>query len=393
MKLISIPEVVKNYDLSVSHILVPPELIEKQTSDYGLTGKLFSKSLNSLISSTPIHIDPLNDLYDNSLKNQTTTSLQSDLTTVALSGPEIYLIPEPIIVWILYLFEFALYEEGLFRRSPSSVNLREAKQEFDLGIGTCDLDRLGGVHSAAVLLKMFFKELDDPVFSKADSQIIKQMPTLIMQNKCSIHSKDSPNFVSLVLSECLANFSSHEREITNEYINCSIFPSVNGPDSNSSINSKPSSMCDTNCLIRVELQRIKIIKEEILMHKSPGERQLLAHFFGLLYIIDKFNSINKMTSSNLSTVISPNLSFSDDLMFDMSMYVASIGINSVGSVVMAMISYFPIIFQNEIYQFNLYSSASSQSSADRKANSNIILILKNTLYRLKGEYQTNSTST
>lgn len=53
-------------------------------------------------------------------------------------------------------------EEGIFRRSPLSAHLKEAKKMFDEE-QSVDLDKYG-VHVAAVLLKIFTRELAEPVF-------------------------------------------------------------------------------------------------------------------------------------------------------------------------------------------------------------------------------------
>jgi len=55
-----------------------------------------------------------------------------------------------------------LLTPGIFRRSPSSSALSCAKNLYNLGMKV-DLDGLGGIHVAAVLLKMFFHDLSDPI--------------------------------------------------------------------------------------------------------------------------------------------------------------------------------------------------------------------------------------
>ncbi|KAK9674661.1 hypothetical protein K7432_017038, partial [Basidiobolus ranarum] len=63
--------------------------------------------------------------------------------------------------------------EGIFRRSPSSSALKEAKETYNRG-NCLDLEEYG-VHVAAVLLKMFFRELPTPVFSAENYVTIRDM--------------------------------------------------------------------------------------------------------------------------------------------------------------------------------------------------------------------------
>ncbi|RKP38617.1 Rho GTPase activation protein, partial [Dimargaris cristalligena] len=78
------------------------------------------------------------------------------LTT--LMGPNAeHGVPAVVRECIEYLQTHALETEGIFRRSPSSVDLKNAKAAYNRGEAV-DLDKLG-VHVAAVLLKMFFHEL------------------------------------------------------------------------------------------------------------------------------------------------------------------------------------------------------------------------------------------
>ncbi|KAJ2742369.1 hypothetical protein GGI20_004534 [Coemansia sp. BCRC 34301] len=64
--------------------------------------------------------------------------------------------------------------EGIFRRSPASTQLRAAKNAYNEG-SHVDLAQ-GGVHVAAVLLKLFFRELPTPVFGTHSYAAIRAMP-------------------------------------------------------------------------------------------------------------------------------------------------------------------------------------------------------------------------
>ncbi|KAJ2516506.1 hypothetical protein GGI11_003430 [Coemansia sp. RSA 2049] len=72
------------------------------------------------------------------------------------------LLPRVLRECIAYLWRNGLDTEGLFRRSPPSTALRAAKLRYSRGQAV-DLEA-AGVHVAAVLLKVFFRELPDAVF-------------------------------------------------------------------------------------------------------------------------------------------------------------------------------------------------------------------------------------
>ncbi|KAG0021009.1 hypothetical protein BGZ80_003214 [Entomortierella chlamydospora] len=63
---------------------------------------------------------------------------------------------------IANLTENGLYVEGLFRRSPSSAMLKQVRAAYDRGspINLAEYD----IHISAVLLKLFLRELPDPIF-------------------------------------------------------------------------------------------------------------------------------------------------------------------------------------------------------------------------------------
>ncbi|ORY03791.1 Rho GTPase activation protein, partial [Basidiobolus meristosporus CBS 931.73] len=63
--------------------------------------------------------------------------------------------------------------EGIFRRSPASRSLKEAKEIYNRG-NSLNLDDYG-IHVAAVLLKMFFRELPTPAFPADIYELIREM--------------------------------------------------------------------------------------------------------------------------------------------------------------------------------------------------------------------------
>jgi hypothetical protein len=71
-------------------------------------------------------------------------------------------LPKFIQDCIQNLMENGLYVEGLFRRSPSSVMLKQVRAAYDRGnpINLAEYD----IHISAVLLKLFLRELPEPIF-------------------------------------------------------------------------------------------------------------------------------------------------------------------------------------------------------------------------------------
>ncbi|KAJ1563486.1 hypothetical protein HK096_000748, partial [Nowakowskiella sp. JEL0078] len=55
--------------------------------------------------------------------------------------------------------------EGLFRKSPISTSLQLAKQLYESD-SPVDIEELGGVHLSCTILKVFVRELPDPIFPK-----------------------------------------------------------------------------------------------------------------------------------------------------------------------------------------------------------------------------------
>ncbi|KAH9986621.1 hypothetical protein BJV77DRAFT_1145577 [Russula vinacea] len=74
-----------------------------------------------------------------------------------------------------YLRQTGLTNEGLFRRSPNSVTLRQVKDAYDRG-QVVSLDRFDDPHLAAVLLKKYIRDLPEPLFPEPLYPIIQQCP-------------------------------------------------------------------------------------------------------------------------------------------------------------------------------------------------------------------------
>ncbi|KZV83435.1 hypothetical protein EXIGLDRAFT_701436 [Exidia glandulosa HHB12029] len=84
-------------------------------------------------------------------------------------------IPRVVKDCALYLRSTGMTDEGLFRRSPNTVMLNQAKQAYDRG-HPVSLASFGDAHLAAVLLKKFLKDLPEPIVPEGCYPIIKRCP-------------------------------------------------------------------------------------------------------------------------------------------------------------------------------------------------------------------------
>ncbi|TPX66283.1 hypothetical protein SpCBS45565_g04594 [Spizellomyces sp. 'palustris'] len=82
-------------------------------------------------------------------------------------------VPRVIRDCIRFILVNGIHVEGIFRRSPSSKLLQEAKAAYDRNDEHIDLEAFGGVHLACVLLKTFFRDLPEPVFPSKIYDVIR----------------------------------------------------------------------------------------------------------------------------------------------------------------------------------------------------------------------------
>ncbi|GJJ15814.1 hypothetical protein Clacol_010092 [Clathrus columnatus] len=85
-------------------------------------------------------------------------------------------IPRVVRDCVTYLREYGMEQNGLFRRSPSSAVLKQIKEAYDRG-QTVSLETYCDPNLAAVLLKMFFRDLPQPIFPESIYSIIRQCPS------------------------------------------------------------------------------------------------------------------------------------------------------------------------------------------------------------------------
>ncbi|KAH9949804.1 Rho GTPase activation protein [Amylocystis lapponica] len=74
-----------------------------------------------------------------------------------------------------YLRQTGLEDEGIFRRSPNSVLLKQVQQAYDRG-QVVSLETFGDPHLAAVLLKKFLRDLPTPIFPETLYPMVLRCP-------------------------------------------------------------------------------------------------------------------------------------------------------------------------------------------------------------------------
>lgn len=87
-----------------------------------------------------------------------------------------------------------LVTEGLFRRSPSSNAIMVAKDAYEWSLPDINLDTLGGAHVAAALLKVFLRDLPEPLLPRAFYDAFKQIYSLC-RGDCSRFPEFAAKFV------------------------------------------------------------------------------------------------------------------------------------------------------------------------------------------------------
>ncbi|KAJ3333637.1 hypothetical protein HDU76_005866 [Blyttiomyces sp. JEL0837] len=84
-------------------------------------------------------------------------------------------LPRVVVDCVTFIRAKGMFTEGIFRRSPSSQALQHTKEMYDNNKEKIDLEAMGGVHLACVLLKLFFRELPVPVFEPGMYDVIKKI--------------------------------------------------------------------------------------------------------------------------------------------------------------------------------------------------------------------------
>ncbi|KAJ2806114.1 hypothetical protein H4R20_001810 [Coemansia guatemalensis] len=207
-------------------------------------------------------------------------------------------LPRPVRESIAFIRHHGLSTDGLFRRSPPSTSLRAAKTGYNRGQNV-DLS-LAGVHVAAVLLKVFFRELPTPVFSSGDGATAGSCSYDIVRSLPAAKKHQQP----------------HNTEV--------------------------------DVARQMDTVRIRYVKEVILPALGKECRQLLCFVCALLNVVARNESANRMSSYNLAVVFAPNMARSSNPVDDVSMCGAGPEAATVGGVLQIMIQHFDQVFDVEI---------------------------------------------
>ncbi|KAI3640615.1 hypothetical protein MIR68_001493 [Amoeboaphelidium protococcarum] len=119
------------------------------------------------------HDDSIRDgASSGSQKNSTLQQKQQVVVTKNIFGANLNTImgdgdiPLPIREAVQYIQKNGLDTEGVFRRSPNSAHLKKVKASYEGGQSGINFDDYDmPVHLAAVLIKVYLKDLPQPVFS------------------------------------------------------------------------------------------------------------------------------------------------------------------------------------------------------------------------------------
>ncbi|KAG8968694.1 hypothetical protein FRC03_006441 [Tulasnella sp. 419] len=145
----------------------------------------YISTLSELADNVPLtQIDISPAVYQENLKYEREITLPVQQHTSVFGVPlEILMgqfgenggLPRVVRDCVEYLRECGMEVDGLFRRSPNSVLLRQAKEAYDRG-HPVSLSSFADPHIAAVLLKKFFRDLPEPIFHEDMYPIIRRCP-------------------------------------------------------------------------------------------------------------------------------------------------------------------------------------------------------------------------
>lgn len=147
---------------------------------------VYVDSLSELATQVPLtQIDIPPAVYKENLKQEHHIVLPTPIRSSVFGVPleelmghdgEKGSIPRVLKDSIQDLLSSGLNEEGIFRRSPSSVLLKQVQEAYDRG-QVVSLPSFNDPHLAAVLLKKYLRDLPDPPFPESLYPDIRRCPT------------------------------------------------------------------------------------------------------------------------------------------------------------------------------------------------------------------------
>lgn len=245
--------------------------------------------------------------------------------------------------------------EGLFRRSANMKTVRDVQELLNCG-ERVDFDKLGGeqngAHVAAVILKTFLRELEEPLLTfdlfqdvanfKNNLHLEQYQPDVrrLLTASCgppvdsnngdpSTQSLDTPKHQqrqqqAKALPQGAADGgASLSPSPTSSCSSSSNVSSRNGsrpsslnltPNNNSTAYARHAKISTTTYLSQIDPDRIKLeLAKVLILQKLPDDNyKLLSFIFRFLIKVIDRKDLNKMTSSNLAIVFGPNLLWSKD---------------------------------------------------------------------------------
>ncbi|KAJ2723250.1 hypothetical protein GGI07_002752 [Coemansia sp. Benny D115] len=280
---INVPQPVYEYNAKIEHALKPPSsAAPRATTAASAAANAAARTSGNMRNS----YHPLDD------QDSLATRVYGVPLAPLMNANGRRVLPRPVRECLSYLYHNGLSTDGLFRRSPPSTALRAAKDSYNHA-QSVDLS-LAGVHVAAVLLKLFYRELPEPVFSMSNYDVVRALPASM------------PTDIS------------------------------GSPDNTADI----AKQMDT--------VRARYVEEVILPSLRPECRLLLCFTFALLHLVARNDNVNRMTSYNLAIVWSPNLARSPNPIVDANMCAPGPAAATVGSVVQIMVQMYSKVFAREI---------------------------------------------
>ncbi|PWA00392.1 hypothetical protein BB558_003547 [Smittium angustum] len=275
-----------NHLIPTKHMSIPESVIE------------YDSKLDHSAYKTPI-VKTVAEIKSKNAQKTLFGANVSDIVTTPKNS-EVQTLPLKVATWLLILHKNGTFTKNIFRHRPTLFNLTTLRHKIQANpnVSSYELDTEScgyhnDIHAVASLLKLFFYELQPPIFNRSLVEIVKDLPVA--------ESKED--------------------------------------------------IADISVALDLERDRIDFIKSKILPEIPAEYRQLLAHLFCVLNNISHNSQDNKMTAHSLAMVWAPILIDWDNIDNNTCLQMTSVcpAIPSVGSIIQNIIQYFYIIFSDEIH--------------------------------------------
>ncbi|KAJ1917068.1 hypothetical protein H4219_003412 [Mycoemilia scoparia] len=279
----------------------------------------------------------------------------------------------PVAVQLMrFIYQNGLDVEGIFRRSPASTQIKEAKAKYNSGqqqqvLLDESVGENGGVHLAALLLKLLFKEQPEPIFGPKVVALLSGLPK---SNNTNNRGDGGHGIANIETSDSTPEVDSDDGSGQD------VGP-PNDTGSSSKVAAAAASPTRSSAAHLVKLRTL-YTSNTILPAFSGEPLMLLTCLFALLNRIARHNDDtqqSKMSPHNLAIVWAPNLYWTDDPLSDINMYTASGSSNSssntLGSLLVLLIDHFDMVFESTLVEkFGYEPSSSPESNSNNNNNNN-----------------------